>query len=162
MNEQVAAFNSALETGVRSLTVLVEAAPAALDLQRLAYFDYLLVHSADAGGPDSLHPNTPLRNGELLVRRGIIERGVLLMISRHLAERRVGMTGITFAATEEAAPFLDCLISPYSRALRERAEWAFERFGPLDETSLKAFFDAHFEKWTREFQATRPSLELLP
>ena len=64
-------FNSPLETGVRALTVLAESAPAALDLQRLVYFDYLVVHSADAGGPRSLHPNTPLRNGELLVRRAV-------------------------------------------------------------------------------------------
>ena len=49
-------FNSPLETGVRALTVLAELAPAALDLQRLVYFDYLVVHSADAGGPRSLHP----------------------------------------------------------------------------------------------------------
>ncbi len=64
-----APFNSALETGVRALTVLAEASPRALDLQELVYFDYLIVHSGDAGGPASLHLNTPLRNGELLVRR---------------------------------------------------------------------------------------------
>ncbi|MDO9714172.1 ABC-three component system middle component 2 [Paracraurococcus lichenis] len=77
-----APFNSALETGVRALAILAEAHPSAYDLQRLLYFDYLVVHSQDADGPESLHPNTPLRNGELLVRRGIIERGLLLLLTR--------------------------------------------------------------------------------
>jgi hypothetical protein len=154
-------FNSALETGVRALTVLAESAPAALDLQRLVYFDYLIVHSADAGGPYSLHPNTPLRNGELLVRRAVIERGVLLMAGRGLIERRIETQGITYAATDEAAPFLDCLTSPYARSLRARAEWAVDHFGDFDDEALKAFFDANFERWTREFQSTAPLADRL-
>ena len=68
-------FNSALETGVRTLTVLVASYPKTHDLGRLVQYDYLTVHSADAGGPPSLHPPLPLRSGELLVRRGLIEEG---------------------------------------------------------------------------------------
>lgn len=147
-------FNSALETGVRSLWVLSEGHPGAFDLQRLVYFDYLVVHSADAAGPASLHPRTPLRNGELLVRRGLIERGLLLMISRGLVERRVDARGISFAATEEAGPFLECLTSGYAQALRERAEWAVTRFGGLSDRDFRSFIDANFERWSREFQST--------
>jgi hypothetical protein len=154
-------FNSALETGIRALTVLAEAYPAALDTQRLVYFDYLVVHSGDAGGPDSLHPNTPLRSGELLVRRGLIERGVLLMIGRKLAERRLVPEGIVFAATEEASPFLDCLQSTYSKYLRDRARWAMESFGAFDDAQLKFYFDTNFERWTREFQSTASFAERL-
>lgn len=72
----VTVFNSALETGVRSLVILVANFPAALDLQRLVDFDYLVVHSGDLDGPESLHPPLPLREGELLVRRNIIESGI--------------------------------------------------------------------------------------
>ena len=154
-----ALFNSALETGVRALTILAEAAPKMLDLQALVYFDYLVVHSADAGGPESLHPNTPLRNGELLVRRGMIEQGVLLMVSRGLAERCMNAEGISYAATDDAVPFLDCLKSAYTLALRDRAEWAVERFGKMNAAELKGFFEANFERWTREFQASSSSAD---
>jgi hypothetical protein len=146
-------FNSALETGVRSLWVLSEAHPQAFDLQRLVYFDYLVVHSADAGGPTSLHPTTPLRNGELLVRRGLIERGLLLMMSRGLAERRIDTKGLAFAATEEAGPFLECLTSGYAQSLRARAEWAVGRFGRISDSAFRDFIDANFERWSREFQS---------
>jgi hypothetical protein len=149
-----APFNSALETGVRALTVLAEASPRALDLQELVYFDYLIVHSGDADGPVSLHPNTPLRNGELLVRRTIIEQGVLLMVSRGLAERLLRDDGVSYVATDEAAPFLECLTAIYTHSLRERAEWAVKLFGDLDHDELKSYFDANFERWTREFQST--------
>lgn len=145
-------FNSALETGLRSLAILAEACPNPFDLQRLLYFDYLVVHSSDADGPVSLHPSTPLRNGELLVRRGLIEKGLLLFIGRGLIERNASNSGISYIAAETAGPFLECLTSPYSRTLRERASWATERFGALDDDQLKSYFDAHFERWTREFQ----------
>jgi len=155
-----APFNSALETGVRALNIIAEAGQL-FDLQRLVFFDYLVVHSGDVGGPASLHPSTPMRNGELLVRRGIIERGVLLMVSRGLVERTFSEDGIAYAAADEATPFLDCLTSKYARALRQRAEWAAVAFGDLDEDELKSFFDANFERWSREFRSTaQPDLPL--
>jgi hypothetical protein len=158
---QFSPFNSALETGLRSTAILSEACPDEFDLQRLLYFDYLVVHSSDADGPDSLHPNTPLRNGELLVRRGVIERGLHLYISRNLIERHARGAGIYYCASEIAGPFLECLQSSYSRALRERAQWAIDRFGGFDEDELKSYFDARFERWTREFQVVQPPPEFL-
>ncbi|MEC4589681.1 ABC-three component system middle component 2 [Nitrospirillum amazonense] len=155
-------FNSALETGVRTLAILVEAYPSKYDIQRLLYFDYLVVHSRDANGPESLHPNIPLRNGELLVRRGVIERGLLLFISRGLVERQISTNGINYGASDEAGPFLDCLQTHYSQMLRQRAEWAISEFGMLDNDELRIYFDEHFERWTREFQAVKmPSEHLL-
>ena len=77
-------FNGPLETGVRSLAILTAAFPMAMDLQRLVEMDYLVVHSEDARGPSSLHAPLPLRAGELLVRRGLIESGLKLMVRRGL------------------------------------------------------------------------------
>lgn len=154
-------FNSPLETGLRSVAILAEACPDEFDLQRLLYFDYLVVHSSDADGPASLHPNTPLRNGELLVRRGVVERGLLLCVSRSLVERHARANGIYYAASEGAGPFLECLRSPYTRELRLRATWAVDTFGALDDDELKSYFDTRFERWTREFQAIQPPPELL-
>src|SRR5664279_6023945 len=103
------AFNSPLETGIRSLAILAAAHPASYDLQRLVELDYLVVHSGDADGPKSLHAPLPLRAGELLVRRSLVERGVLLVVSRHLATRSVSSDGIEYAASETAAPFFASL-----------------------------------------------------
>lgn len=160
-HSQNSPFNSALETGLRSAAILAEACPQEFDLQRLLYFDYLVVHSSDADGPASLHPNTPLRNGELLVRRGVIERGLLLFISRGIIERNARSDGIFYAASEVAGPFLECLHSAYSLELRLRATWAIDTFGALDDGELKSYFDARFARWTREFQSVQQPPDLL-
>lgn len=153
-------FNSGLESAIRTLTVLAAIHPQAADLQRLLMFDYLLVHSADASGPPSLHPSTPLRNGELLVRRSLVEQGLLLLVSRELAERRIEERGIEYSASDHASPFLDGLRSGYVRGLRDRAYWIEERFMPLSDSQLQTFFREHFDQWTSEFFHDERSLEL--
>lgn len=82
-------FNSPLEAGIRAVSILGAAYPQTYDLQRLVAFDYLLVHTGDIGGPDNLHPPTPMRSAELLVRRKLVEQSLLLMMTRDLVEREV-------------------------------------------------------------------------
>ncbi|WP_338053724.1 ABC-three component system middle component 2 [Serratia liquefaciens] len=57
-----------------SLAILVAAFPESYDLQRLVEMDYLVVHSGDADGPDSLHAPLPMRAGEryILPKRELV------------------------------------------------------------------------------------------
>ncbi len=150
-------FNSPLETGVRSLTILVAAFPAAFDLQRLVEMDYLVVHSGDADGPESLHAPLPLRAGELLVRRGLIEKGLVLMLSRNLMRRMPSEDGFHYIAEEAAAPFISSLTSEYSRRLRARSEWAVGRFGETPTDEIRRITHRLFERWSSEFQLVQTS-----
>ena len=145
-------FNTPLETGVRALTLLDAVFPSSIDLQHLVDFDYLVVHSGDVGGPQSLHPPLPFRTGELLVRRGIIERGLLLMISRGLVWRIPSSKGIQYLASENANPFLSALSSNYITKLKERAAWIAERFGNATDEEIRATTRRFFEDWTTQFQ----------
>ena len=106
----IAPFYGPVEIGLRALAVLNDAYPDAYSLQRLVVFDYLIVHSDDVpDGPSGLHPKTPHRGGELLVRRGTLQEGLLLYQSRGLVERRYENSGVFFAATDRSAAFLDVL-----------------------------------------------------
>jgi hypothetical protein len=145
-------FNSPLETGVRSLAILVAAFPTEFDLQRLVEMDYLVVHSGDANGPQSLHAALPLRAGELLVRRGLIENGLLLMISRGLIERIPNDDGFNYIAGEAAAPFMTSLTAEYSRQLMDRANWAVNRFENVSTEEVRRMTHRLFEKWSSQFQ----------
>jgi len=145
-------FNSALETGVRTLAVLIASYPKAHDLGRLVQYDYLMVHSADADGPPSLHPPLPLRSAELLVRRGLIESGLRLMMSRSLARRELRVQGFLYSAHDSAASFLDNVKSPYIVALRDRAKWVATTFDALSADELDSIVKQLFESWTIEFQ----------
>jgi hypothetical protein len=145
-------FNGPVEIGLRALCVLTTAFPAAYALQRLVVFDYFLVHSDDIeGGPAGLHPQTPYRGGEILVRRGVLQEGLSLYESRGLVERVYKDGGIFFAATEKSADFLDTLSTEYLKGLRERADWVVDGFGLLDDADLDAMVRDSIGTWGAEF-----------
>jgi hypothetical protein len=148
----VSPFNGPVEIGLRALCVLTTAFPSAYALQRLVVFDYFLVHSDDIeGGPKGLHPQTPHRGGEILVRRGVLQEGLTLYESRGLVERVFKEGGIFFAATDKSADFLDTLSTEYLKRLRERAEWVVEGFGRLDDAELDAMVRGRIGDWGAEF-----------
>ena len=148
----VSPFNGPLEIGLRALCVLTTAFPAAYALQRLVVFDYFLVHSDDIeGGPEGLHPRTPHRGGEILVRRGVIQEGLTLYESRGLIERVYNDGGIYFAATDKSADFLDTLSTEYLKTLRERADWVVESLGLVDDAELDAMVRDRIGTWGAEF-----------
>jgi hypothetical protein len=146
-------FNSPLETGVRSLSILEAAYPKSFDLQRLVELDYLVVHSGDADGPDSLHVPLPQRAGELLVRRELIDKGLLLMMSRGLVERSTTHAGIEYKAAERATPYLASMTAPYIVKLRLRAVWAIETFGDMSTEAIRSITQQFFERWSSQFQS---------
>ena len=158
----VATFNSPLEAGLRAVALLTAGFPDSFDLTRLVVLDHLLVHTGDVGGPESLHPPVPLRAGELLVRRPLIERGLLLMMTRDLVEREIKTDGIGYIAGEGATTFLDVIESDYLQALRDRAGWLIENMGVLPEEDLRTLVRAAFDPWTEEFQAGEQSAGVFP
>ncbi len=149
---RISPFNSPFETGVRSLVILEAAYPKAHDLHRLVQYDYLTVHSEDAGGPPSLHPPLPLRSNELLVRRNLVERGVLLMASAALVRRVPQPLGFLYSADEAAGPFIANLQAEYLTGVKERADWVVDNFDHLSAEELDRIINRLFEAWTTEFQ----------
>lgn len=145
-------FNGPVEIGLRALCVLTTAFPFSYGLQRLVVFDYFLVHSDDIdGGPEGLHPKTPHRGGEILVRRGVIQDGLTLYESRGLVERVYQNGGIFFGATDKSADFLDTLSSEYLQSLRDRADWLVDSFGTLNDAELDAMVRDRIGTWGAEF-----------
>lgn len=145
-------FNGPVEVGLRTLVLLVEVFPKALDLQKLVTFDYFLVHSGDVdGGPASLHPPSPLRSGEVAVRRGLIEQGLQLYRSRGLILQQPSPDGFAYLADDSAASFLDALTSTYVTSLRACAEWIVESFYQLDVRDLSRILDDSMGRWRSEF-----------
>jgi len=146
-------FNGPIEIGLRALNLLREAFPSACSLQRMVVLDYLLVHSDDLpGGPPGLHPKTPHRGGELLVRRAVLERGLILYQSRGLLERNFTESGVMFSATERAAAFLDTLSSEYSTDLEERAAWLVSFFKSTSDEDLLRLANSEAGEWGAEFE----------
>lgn len=145
-------FNSPVEIGLRALTVLDEIYPQATSLERLIVFDYLLVHSDDVpGGPKGLHPKTPYRSGELLVRRRVLQDGLTLFQTRGLVERHFNEQGITYSASDGSGSFLESLDAPYLLELRNRSRWLVDRFDGESDSDVTLFVNTHLGAWGAEF-----------
>ena len=145
-------FNSPLEAGIRAVSILWAAYPQSYDLQRLVALDYLLVHTADIGGPESLHPPTPMQSAEFLVRRNLVERALLLMMTRKLVHREITPNGFKYSAGENAATFLTSTSSAYLRQLNMRAGWLAETLGSHSDVEFKAVMRRFVDDWVEEFE----------
>jgi hypothetical protein len=143
---------SALETGVRAVVVLDAAYPRAFDLAQLTWLDHLVVHTADIGGPASLHPDIPQRTGELLVRRRLVEDGLHLMRRLHLVDGATSDAGIVYTATDEATAFVESMRSSYARELRQRARWLARYVNNISPDALAKLIADRIGRWAVEFQ----------
>ncbi len=144
-------LSSPLEVGLRMLVLLSHLTIAA-DLHRLAIYDYLLLHSRDIDeGPESLHPPTPLRTGELLVRRNQITRGLYLLEVRGLVERDYSNDGISFRTSKLAEPFLQYFASDYAKKCSDVSRWVAQTFDGMSSDELQTFIHSRIGKWGVEF-----------
>jgi hypothetical protein len=145
-------FNGPVETGLRSLMLLVESHPKPLDIQRLVILDYLLVHSGDIdGGPSSIHPPSPLRAGEVSIRRGLLEKGLHLFATKGLVRQTIDKSGMGYMAEDLAITFLDALSSDQSNNLRQRAHWAVELTRKLNDREATVLLEKTIGRWRSEF-----------
>jgi hypothetical protein len=146
-------LNSPLEVGVRSLMILTEAYPTHLDVTRLVLLDHGLLHSADLGGPESLHPPLPDRVAELGIKRTAIEQGLQVMLRAGLVQMTTSPGGIQFVASDSANSFIDVLDSSYAASLHDRARWVLSRFEDLSEEALRRDMHMILDSWAEEFDA---------
>ncbi len=155
MDEDVTAaprlFNGSVETGVRSLLILEACYPAALDLDTMSLFDFFVVHTADIGGPVSLHPAIGSRVGEYHVRRRVIQDGLGLMRRASLVDVVEANDGVRFAASEDAPAFVRLMGTDYNRDLLDRSKWLAEQWREIGDEFLTRL-RASIERWSLEFR----------
>ena len=152
-------FNSALETGVRSICILVADLSNKFDIQQLLALDYIVVHTGDIeNAPPSLHPNILQRSGELLVRRPLIENGLVLMESKRLVQKVITPDGFYYSATELASVFIESLTNEYIKELSQRALWAVRMYNDYGDRLFSEIFKSAFDRWRNEFQTAEMSI----
>lgn len=152
-------FNSALETGVRTVFVLDASHPRPLDLLQLTWLDYLVVHTGDIGGPPSLHPDVPARMGELLVRRHLVQDGLNLVRRLHLVDATFDPSGIRYRASDAAPSFIELMRASYSQDLKTRAKWLMDHFAEKDDSAMERYVAQKIGRWAVEFQGESNSGE---
>nr|WP_158255716.1 ABC-three component system middle component 2 [Amycolatopsis sp. BJA-103] len=128
-----------------------ETYPDALDIGHLIFCDHALLHSADLGGPSSIHPKLPAAPGELGMKRKLVESGLQVMIRASLVEISVDGGGIAYRATDQAESFIDVLEAKYLLQLKERARWVAQEFANISPEELRERMSGFFSHWSEEF-----------
>jgi hypothetical protein len=147
----VSPFNGPVEIGLRALCVLTTAFPAcvrAAAARRLRLLPRPL--RRHPGGPEGLHPQTPHRGGEILVRRGVLQ-ALALYESRGLIERVYKDGGIFFSGNRQVRRLPRHAQHRVPEGLRERADWVVDSFGLLDDAELDAMVRDRIGTWGAEF-----------
>lgn len=73
------------------------------------------------------------------------------MGARGLIIRSLKVSGIYYTASDDAHPFLSSIDSAYLSEFRRRCAWATNRFGSLDDETIKNSLCTVFGSWTEEF-----------
>lgn len=146
-------LNGALEMGLRVGALLTAAYPFGVDIARLVLLDHALLHTSDLGGPPSLHPELPLRSGELGMKRSLINDGVEFACRAGLAEIHASENGIEFRASESAPGFLALLEATYYAELAERAKWVCETFAKTPDPELRSHIAETLGERSEEFSS---------
>ena len=148
-------FNSSLEMGLRVSFLFKNTKKENLDLQRLVYYNYLLVHSSDISDipnpPKSLHPNLPGRSYEILISREIILDGLKLLLSKGLICIEYKKTGVKYKRNDETQSFLKYFKSNYSKDLDKLSLWVCKNFDNVTDKKLNDFMTKHIGEWGSEF-----------
>jgi len=145
-------FNTPLEIGLRTLFILDAMSPKDYDLNSLVIFDYFLLNSGDfPNGPKSIHPGTPHRGAQLIIKPLVMQHGLNLMTSKELININFGINGITYSSNALTNKFLEFIDSEYSKSLKLICNWMKEEFGNYDMTKLQIFVKNNIPDWGSEF-----------
>lgn len=149
-------LNSPVEVGLRAVILLTATYPRTVDVDTLVLLDHSLVHSGDLGGPASIHPDLPMRSGELGLKRAILEDGLRLMMRAHMVDLVMTTDGITYRAADDAEAFVSVLESAYVLRLVDTAQWVAQEFAAENHLAMRQRLRALLGRWAEELDARPP------
>ncbi|HEX8609058.1 MAG TPA: ABC-three component system middle component 2 [Pedobacter sp.] len=154
---EIKLFNTPVEIGMRCLIALRAMGPAGADLERIMYYDYLSLNTADLNGPESLHPPIPNRGIQVYARKDLISKGLLLLLSKELVDLRPTASGFIYAINASGEKFLEYFQTNYFQALVARIDWTQKEFGAIPNQQIKKYIDTNLQHWGGEFLADKPA-----
>ncbi|QEE49112.1 hypothetical protein FUA48_05810 [Flavobacterium alkalisoli] len=144
-------FNSPLEFALRCLCILDNSKTQGIDLERLVYYDYLILNTGDFTDLPSIHTPLPFRGAQVFVKREFIKEGLKILISKQLIELKFEEQGIRYYKTHLTNPFLQFINCDYYFKLKERIELVSNYFKNYTDEQLTNYINENLEKWGGEF-----------
>lgn len=144
-------FNSPLEFSLRCLCIIEKNENQGIDLDRLVYYDYLILNTGDITELSSIHPALPFRGAQVLVKREIIKQALVLLISKQLVDLKFDNNGMRYYKNNLTTPFLSFFGSDYLIELDKRVSWVSQNFSSHSDTKLNEYINNNLDKWGGEF-----------
>lgn len=154
LKNNIRIYNTPTEIGLRLLILLNESKGSLIDIEKMMYLDFLCLHTADIGGPESLHAPIPNRGVQVFSKKELIQKGITVLLSKELIELKPTTQGFMYAVTEAGTLFLTFFQTNYFTKLVERCKWVVRTFGGYSSGQFKTFIDANLLKWGSEFSIT--------
>ena len=152
-------YNTPVEIGMRCLITLRAIGAKGADLDRIMFYDYLCLNTADLNGPESLHPPIPNRGVQVYARKELIKKGLILLLSKELVVLRPTSEGFTYAINDSGEKFLRYFQTNYFELLVERINWTQSKFQALSNIEIKQYIDMNLQNWGGEFLADKSGTE---
>lgn len=155
--KNLSVYNTPMEVGLRIIIILNELNNMPIDINRLIIYDYFVIHGNDFDSSiESLHPPTPYRSGEIIIKRKIIQEGINLMYSKELLDINYTEKGIYFKANELTPAFLNYLNSTYAEDIKKNSILVINKFNSYSDDKINTFVNDNLSNWGSEF--TKESL----
>ncbi|MGJ1233856.1 MULTISPECIES: ABC-three component system middle component 2 [Sphingobacterium] len=143
-------YNTPIEIAIRCLLNL-NFSDNGTDAERLMFFDYLCLNTADVGGPISIHPPIPNRGIQIFGRKELIKKALALLLSKELIDVTANDSGFNYIINQSGKKFLDYFQTQYFNELREKINWTQQYFREMSNSQMREFIDINLEKWGGEF-----------
>jgi len=144
-NFSVSIFNSKVEPATRASFILTFFHDRSLDLDRLVFFDYVLLYAKEFGGPINIHTDLPNKIAEIIRRRELLPEALKLFISKGLISSEANSGGVFFKASENTSQYIGCLKSEYFKKLWTNLFWLEKNFDLIDSQRI-GYIHRSFEK----------------
>lgn len=145
-------YNTSYEVGVRVL-ILLNFTSGPIDLQRIIYYDYLMLHYGDIDEDyESVHPANPFHTTELYIRRELIQSALDLICKKGLTNIIFSNDGFLYEISFLGRNFIKCFESDYFAKLIKYAQLVTNRFDDFSVHDLNEFVSINVGKWKDEFE----------
>jgi hypothetical protein len=152
-------LNSPIEVGLRAVVLLTAAYPRAFDIDTLVLLDHSLIHSGDLGGPSSIHPDIPIRAGEIGLKKAVLEDALRFMMRADMVNLAISTDGMKYMAADNAEAFVSALESSYVLRLIDTAQWVAQEFTDATHEETRRRLRGILGRWTEELSERPPTAE---
>lgn len=132
-------FNGPVEVGTRIALILANIENIELNLDQLAFFDYVLIYSKEFNGVTNVHPPLPNHFAEIIKRRETLPATLAYFISKGIITTIIGRDGIKYKATDKAIYYTSALKSTYYKKLIQNLSWIEKNIDGLHEEQKSLF-----------------------